>query len=90
MAQRIIIVTNYGHEETPESEMMQGLLTAQDRKGQITWQTLTPTIAVGTINELDGENARIAVIDTENADALDTLNTGFWVAGVSDEYPVEV
>lgn len=86
MANRIIIIGGAGTVGTPEKELLQGMLTAQDRQGQITWTWVTQTIAVGEVVDDETRNCRIAVVDT---DALDAVRAALWATGVSDTEPRE-
>lgn len=89
MAKDIVIIGSQGINETPETELLQGMLTAQDRNGQITWSQVTQTMAVGTMNEDDtrGASCRIVVLDTENSSALDAVRASMWATGFSDNEP---
>lgn len=87
MARKILIITPTAAFETPESELLQGMLTAQDNGGgPVTWTTVSQNIAMGYFSEEPSN--RVAVADTELADGFDVIVTTMWVIGATEEQPV--
>ena len=66
--------------------VLDGMLEAQGNVGQITWVELTQTIARGTFVRAGvtpvsaDELGKIAVVDTDNADAREAIAAALWVA----------
>lgn len=70
----------------PGLNLLDALFEAQDNIGQVTWIELTRTVAKGTFVRAGvtpvsaDELGRVAVVDTENADAREAIAAALWVA----------
>ena len=95
MTSNIAIVTatfvrDMGEIGAPEATIFDGMLEIQGEMGQVTWDCLHHTMAVGFVGSPgDGENRnnRVAVFDLDNADGMDVIRITNWVLGHTDEFP---
>ncbi|TXI56475.1 MAG: hypothetical protein E6Q55_28840 [Mycolicibacterium mageritense] len=64
------IITDSGREDLPEpvDTLLDTMIEAQRRAGQISWHTITETYAGGDYRTSDGAEARVAVVDLDTTD----------------------
>lgn len=75
--------------------VLDGMMAAQRRFGQITWTDLTATVAKGTFSEVDADHdddsdqvvttareLRVVVVDADNADSREAIEAALWVTTV--------
>lgn len=86
----ISIVTITEVTDLSNSTIFDGMLEAQVNNGQVTWDCLTPSMAVGFVGRPgDGETRenRVAVFDLDCADGMDVIRVTCWTLGHTDEFP---
>jgi len=68
--------------------MFDAMLEAQADLGQVTWDCLSPTVAVGWFGgQAETAHNRIAIFDLDNADGMDVIRVTNYVNGHTDEMP---
>ena len=71
--------------DSPQVTMLDGMIHAQDCLGQITWDVVTYSVTLGTVN--GGDDDRVAVFDLDLADGMDVIRATNWALGHTDEVP---
>ena len=84
----IVYITKGHMTEVRGDQMYAGLLEAQDDLGQVTWDALNGSSAIGVLTHANGHGGtRIAVFDLDCADGLDVIRVTNYVNGYTDEIP---
>ena len=84
----IVYITKGHMTEVRGDQMYDGLLEAQDDLGQVTWDALNGSSAIGVLTHANGHGGtRIAVFDLDCADGLDVIRVTNYVNGYTDEIP---
>ena len=84
----IVYITKGFFTEVRGDQMYDGLLEAQDDLGQVTWDALNGSSALGVLEHANGLGGnRVAVFDLDCADGMDVIRVTNYVNGFTDEVP---
>jgi hypothetical protein len=72
----------------PNATIFDAMIEAQAELGQVTWDCLHPSMALGFFGgQAETSHNRVAVFDLDAADGMDVIKVTNYVLGHTDEMP---
>lgn len=75
---RTTIVTSWMSLNSEVDNLLDSMIAAQNANGQISWSSIHPTWAAGTVG--GDESSRVAVIDVDSTDGAEIAQLTLWAA----------